>query len=280
MATIAAVHDLAGVGRCSLVAAISALSALGHCCIPLPTAVLSQQTAFPGYTYLDFTPHMPAFLEGWRGLGVRPEVIYTGFLGGGDQIALLERWISSMPEALVVVDPVMADQGSVYPCYDDGFVQGMRRFARCAHILTPNPTEYLLLTGRAPDAPLADSDGELLRDCRSLGGVRLGQVVITGLAGDAGYENTVIDLAADRVHRIPCQHTGVAYSGTGDLFASLVCGFVAQGTGIVAAAERAGAFLSRVAVHMGDDDADPRYGLRYEPFLRELFFSPDEEVPS
>ena len=41
---VAALHDVAGVGRCSLAVIAPALSAMGSQCCPLPTAVLSSDT--------------------------------------------------------------------------------------------------------------------------------------------------------------------------------------------------------------------------------------------
>ena len=45
---IAAIHDLSCFGRCSLTIALPVLSAMGCQCCPLPTALLSAHTGFPG----------------------------------------------------------------------------------------------------------------------------------------------------------------------------------------------------------------------------------------
>mgnify|MGYP000224716548 CR=1 FL=1 len=44
---VAAVHDLSGMGRCSLGIVLPVLSAMGCWCSPLPTAYLSASTIFP-----------------------------------------------------------------------------------------------------------------------------------------------------------------------------------------------------------------------------------------
>ena len=41
---VAAIHDLSGLGRCSLTVALPVLSVMGCQCAPMPTAVLSSQT--------------------------------------------------------------------------------------------------------------------------------------------------------------------------------------------------------------------------------------------
>ena len=52
---VAVINDLSGLGRCSLTAAISVLSAMGIQACPLPTAILSSQTEYPSYYCYDFT---------------------------------------------------------------------------------------------------------------------------------------------------------------------------------------------------------------------------------
>ena len=58
---VAAIHDLSGLGKCSLTAAVPVLSAMGVQACPLPTAVLSNQTGFPSYACVDLSRHLDAF---------------------------------------------------------------------------------------------------------------------------------------------------------------------------------------------------------------------------
>ena len=58
---VAAINDLSGVGRCSLTVAIPILSALKVQCCPFPTAILSSQTDYPEFTFLDFTNEMDKY---------------------------------------------------------------------------------------------------------------------------------------------------------------------------------------------------------------------------
>ena len=50
---VAAINDLSGIGKCSLTVAIPILSSLKVQCCPFPTAILSSQTGFSEYTFLD-----------------------------------------------------------------------------------------------------------------------------------------------------------------------------------------------------------------------------------
>ena len=58
MKRAALINDLSGVGRCSLSVALPIVSACGHECAVLPTALLSNHTGFENYTFFDFTEHM------------------------------------------------------------------------------------------------------------------------------------------------------------------------------------------------------------------------------
>ena len=86
---VAAVHDLAGIGRCSLTAAIPILSVLGLQACPLPTAILSCQTDYPKFHFFDFTDEMKPYIKTWDSMGLEFDGIYSGFLGSEDQINIV-----------------------------------------------------------------------------------------------------------------------------------------------------------------------------------------------
>lgn len=272
MADIGVVQDLSGVGRCSLTAAISVLSAMGHHCCPLPTAVLSNQTGFARYTYLDFTPYMPEYLRRWEELNLSLDLMFFGFLGGKQQPRLLGEYLDRHPEVPAVVDPVLGDHGELYPCFDRDFVQEMRALVARARIVTPNLTELLLLAGEDPASTEIPTDARVLELVRALDAPQLTHAVITGAVEGDWVCTFTADLAENRVYRAVTPHTGVSYSGTGDIFASIVCGRVAGvagGVSVQEAAREAAQFVSRAAGSM-DPDGDPRYGLHYEEFLHTL----------
>lgn len=113
---VLAVHDVSCVGRCSLTAALPVISAAGSECAVLPTAVLSTQTGgMEGYTYRDLTDDLDAVMDHWEKLGIGFDCIYSGFLGSIRQIDIMMRLIDRFgKDALIVVDPVMADFGHLY----------------------------------------------------------------------------------------------------------------------------------------------------------------------
>ena len=147
MKKIAVIQDLSGLGKCSLTAAIPVISVMGVQAVPLPTAVLSNQTGYPSYYACDYTDHMEKVMDEWEKLGFAPDGIYTGFLADekqADKILDFFRRFRS-PETMVLVDPVMGDNGSAYGIYTEGLREKMLQLVSCAQVITPNLTEALLL---------------------------------------------------------------------------------------------------------------------------------------
>ncbi len=271
MARIVTVHDLSGIGRCSLNAAISILSAMGHHCLPLPTAILSNQTGFGDYSYLDLTGEVPAYLEHWKRRSLRPDAIYTGFLGSSAQPSMItEQLIGQYPDAFVLVDPVMGDQGELYSCFDRNYVREMKRLAAHAHLITPNPTELFLLADLPPDTDWSRlSDQDFLKIASNIASNTLRQIIVTGCRSGNLAQILNIDLGHHAVYRLNYPDTGIGYSGTGDIFASVLCGAVTRGTPLTDAVKLAAEFISLALGNLGAEN-DPREGIPFEQHLWRL----------
>jgi pyridoxine kinase len=266
---IAAVHDLSGFGRCSLTAAIPILSAMGlHCC-PMPTAVLSSQTGFSDFSYLDFTPYLPDFIGGWRRLGLSFDAVYSGFLGSVGQIDIVSDFIKEFrtQDTLIAVDPVMGDNGRQYPGFSDEMCSRMTDLVRCADMVFPNLTEALMLTGRAPSAAAECSAQTLAREISSLGPSK---VIITGGVEKDKVTNYVYDSATGSFSGISGPYSGTSYSGTGDIFASVVTGSLTLGRGLEDSVRTAAAFIAKAVALADSLGSDPREGVIFEPYLKEL----------
>lgn len=114
---ILTIQDISCVGQCSMTVAIPILSACGHECCILPTAVLSTHTGGfgkPAVVHLDDS--LDAMWNHWRNQGITFDAIYTGYLGSTGAVqAAMEIADSLMaPGGLLIVDPAMADHGKRY----------------------------------------------------------------------------------------------------------------------------------------------------------------------
>ena len=147
MKKIAVIQDLSGLGKCSLTAAIPVISVMGVQAVPLPTAVLSNQTGYPSYYCDNYTEHMEQIMDEWEKRGFSPDGIYTGFLADEEQadkiLDFLRRFRKE--KTVVLVDPVMGDNGGAYGIYTEGLRERMVQLVRSAQVITPNLTEALLL---------------------------------------------------------------------------------------------------------------------------------------
>ena len=125
---IAAVHDLSGAGRVSLTVVIPILSSMGFQVCPLPTAVLSSHTQYPHFSFLDLTDEMPRIISEWKQLGVQFDAIYTGYLGSPRQIQIVSGFIDDFrqSDSLVMIDPVLGDNGKLYTNFDEQMILEMR----------------------------------------------------------------------------------------------------------------------------------------------------------
>ena len=135
-----AIHDLSCVGRCSLTVALPILSAAGIETSVIPTAVLSTHTGgFQDFTYRDLTGDIPEIVRHFSQLNLGFDALYTGYLGSYAQLeqmsALFDRFAG--PETLVLVDPVMADDGKLYQNFTPEFAAGMAKLCAKADVIVP-----------------------------------------------------------------------------------------------------------------------------------------------
>ena len=265
---VAAVHDVSGYGKCALTVAIPVLSAAGVEVCPLPTAILSSNTLFPGFTFLDYTPHIPGHLDHWRQLRLRFDCVYSGFLGSVEQIGYVRDMIREFSDGIGVVDPVMGDNGVLIPVYDQQMCQSMKELVAAADYVTPNITEACLLTGRDYTGPelTTGQAQELCREVAALGcpnvvltGVqREGRLYNCGLEVERGYFELGIDLLPFTQH------------GTGDLFTSTLTAALVRGYSLRQAVDSAARF---VYLCMDQGQEIPQVfdrGVAFEPHLYHL----------
>lgn len=227
------INDLSGFGKCSLTAAISVLSVMGIQACPMPTAVLTSQTGFESFYCNDCTDKLDYYTSEWKKLGFQPDGIYTGFLSSEKQVDKILSFIDSFEtdNTLVLVDPVLGDGGRTYSLYTETLGKKMKKLVSVADVITPNLTEccilcdtdYSELIKNADSPDFLDTVAELAKKLLQLYKVKT--VIVTGIEHKISDEVTKINnliAADDEVFCVSCEKTGGSYSGTGDLFASVV----------------------------------------------------------
>ena len=267
---VAAIHDMSGFGRCSLTVAIPVLSAMGVQCCPLPTAFLSTHTGgFTGFTFLDMTEEMPKVAAHWQELDLRFHAIYSGFLASERQIGIVSDFIRTFrrSDTLVVIDPVMGDDGKAYQTYTSALCSGMTHLAELADVITPNLTEAAFLLGRSYDQ-LPQEEAGLQELVRELGLHGRRSVVLTGVSLSPGKTGAMcFDAKTSRTETVQVDMIAHPLLGTGDFFASVLTGALVRGDTLFSAAAQAADFVRACAVHTAAQDLPLREGVDFEPML-------------
>ncbi len=280
---IAAVHDLSGFGRCALTVILPALSAMGHQVIPLPTALLSTHTGgFEDPYFLDLTDTMNPIIDHWDKLGLEFDAIYSGFLGNAVQSEVVKNLIAKFENEhnIVMVDPVMGDDGVLYSTYTNELVDAIRDLCRSADIITPNITEAFFLLERPyidtltmPREEAKALVGDILRSLGTLGAKK---IALTGvhLASNGDGDNVVtagIDLEKSDLPFFCMQpRINKNYPGTGDLFASVLLGKLLSGEDFESACRFASAYIHDVIEYSSRFDTPERDGVALEACLSSL----------
>lgn len=267
---VAAVHDLCGYGKCSLGVAIPVLSAAGCDVCPVPTGLFSSHTAFPGWYMHDTTDMLSDYLDAWKGIGVEIDAVYSGFLGAPEQVDTIRSIYETYPNALRVVDPVMADHGKVYPTYTPELCQAMADLAADADILTPNLTEAAIILGE----PIGDewagsdiSDEEAARLVHALAARGAKTVVLKGVQrGDGVIRNFVGGENCD-IFEVSNEYLPYMLHGTGDLYCSALLAAIMAGRSLADAVSFAGDLTHDAMIVSAKQPDFENRGVSFEPLL-------------
>jgi pyridoxine kinase len=244
----AAIHDLSGFGRTSLSVVIPILSSMGVQPCSLPTAVLSTHTGgFQNYRFIDLTEQMQAMVSHWKELGIHFDAVYSGFLGSFRQIDIVQEFIRdfSQEDQLVLIDPVLGDNGKLYSTMDASMISKMRGLVEHADVITPNFTEAAFLLDEPVDPSI--SLDKLKIWTKRLAEKGPNKVIITSIPVPEGKNvSSVLAYNArdDRLWKVDCSYIPAHYPGTGDIFASVVVGSLLQGDSLPIALDRAVQFVS------------------------------------
>ena len=281
MKKVAVLNDLSGFGKCSLTAAIPVLSALGVQCCPLPSAVLTNQTGYEHFRSTDLTGMIPDYTKTWQENGASFDGIYSGYMTGRRQIEHFSDFLDIFykTDTFLLVDPVMGDDGHTYGMYSKDLLDGMKELSKRADVITPNLTEACLLCDYDIDDIFSDTRKETLlpkaaeiaQRLRVLSG-KDQDVIVTGIKCKNDKSpfiyNLIVTNSGTFTNR--SHFFDRSFSGTGDLFASVVCGCHINGMTTQDAVELASSFIYHSIADTMNDDVPPNDGVNFEKFLIEL----------
>lgn len=267
---IAVIHDLSGVGKCSITVALPIISASGVECACMPTALLSTHTGgFNNFTFKDLSDEMLPIARHWKEEGIEFDGIYSGYLASAKQEEMLEQIIGILAskKTKIIVDPVMADNGRYYSNLGNDMCLAFRRLCARADIITPNITEATLLTGLPyKEGPHEQEYIDHLID--GLSKLCTGIIAITGVRPDKEQVG-VYAINTHTGEKFLCvrpAREGI-FCGTGDIFASAFASLTLRGASLKDAVEAAISLVGESIERTVERGTPRRNGVDFEGAL-------------
>ena len=276
MKRVLTIQDISCLGKCSITIALPVISALGSEAVILPTAVLSTHTMFKNFTVKDLSDQIEPITQHWLSEDVKFDAIYTGYLGTPEQIDQMKELFTKFrgENTLVFVDPVMADNGKLYPAFDMAYAKKNAELCGAADIIVPNITEAAFMTDMEYREE-KDHDEEYIK--KMLGrlaelGARIN--VLTGVSLEPGKTGVMgFDTETGDYYLYQNDKINATFHGTGDLFSSTCVGEMMRGKSWQDAMRIAAEYTARtIEVTMQNPDK-PWYGVDFEATLPELILA-------
>jgi pyridoxine kinase len=269
---VAAIHDLSGFGRSALSVVIPILSTMKLQVCSLPTAVLSSETSgFEEYSFIDLTEYMVSHIEHWKKIYLEFDCIYSGFLGSPKQVEIIKNFIKDFKKekTIVVVDPVMGDNGDLYSSVRSNMIEEMRKLIESANIITPNYTEACFLLGEKYDK--TNDEKEIKAKLVKLSNLGPEIVVITSVPVSEKVTSVVAyNKITKKFWKVECDYIPVNFPGTGDSFTSVLTGSILNGESLPVALDKAVQFINNAIKESIGFDYDYREGVLLEKILSNL----------
>ena len=273
MKRVLSVQDISCVGKCSLTVALPIISAMGVETAVVPTAVLSTHTAFKNFTFHDLTNQIEPIAQHWKQEKIGFDAIYTGYLGSFEQIRLVTDFIRDFrtPENVVFVDPAMADNGKLYPGFDQEFADCMATLCGHADVIVPNLSEAAFMLHK-PYLAAGEYNEQDIRDLlKDLTGLGAKIAVLTGVSLEKGKLGVMgYDSVRDEYFSYYTKHLPVSFHGTGDVFASTCVGAIALEKPLLEALSIAADYTVDCIQKTVDDPKPNWYGVNFEQALAGL----------
>jgi pyridoxine kinase len=238
-------------------------------CCSIPTAVFSNHTGFESFFKHDFTDCFNEYTNEWDKLGLHFDAIYSGYLGSKEQVKLVLDFIDRFKtsDTLIIVDPVMGDNGKLYKSFSKETANGLKDLARMADIITPNLTEACFLTDT--DYVASPSEKNLCQIANHLDPKNKKRTVITGITSE---ENIITNFISNmgEISEYKSILTAPSRSGTGDLFASIIAAAAVKGIAFTDSVSIAADFVKLSTEYSHKIGAAETDGAVFEPFLYRL----------
>lgn len=263
------INDLPGYGKVALSAMLPILSKMGYSLYNLPTALVSNTLDYGKFEILDTTSYMENTITVWNELGFQFDCISTGFILSSKQVDIITNYIKSQnnPNLLVVVDPIMGDDGKLYNGITNETVVHMKELSSYADILIPNYTEAAFIADLFTDkSSLTKSEINALIDKLVSQGSK--SVVITSIIEKDSNNHFVCgyDGKSKSYFYLSYDYIPVRFPGTGDIFSAVMIGELLKETSLELSVKKAMDIVARL-IEKNIDSQDKFKGIFIEKDL-------------
>ena len=271
MKKILTIQDISCLGKCSLTVALPIISAMGVETVILPTAVLSTHTMFKNFTVKDLMDQLVPITDHWKAEGVKFDAIYTGYLGSAEEIEIVKKIFDEFKtdDTLIFIDPVMADNGKLYPAFDEKYAKENAKLCGKADIIVPNITEACFMTDTEYKEVYDEAYVKgLLQKLAALGAKK---VVLTGVSLSDGKTGVYgLDSETGETFIYQNDRVDASFHGTGDIFASVSVGALTRGLSQEEAFKLAADYTADTIKATVENPEKPWYGVDFEATIPEL----------
>lgn len=174
----------------------------------VPTALISNMFYMGQTAKLDTSSYMEETLKKWSKSDIVFDAIFIGYVTDYKQKNIITDFLENLSyKPLVVHDPIMADNGSLYKGLDPKIIDIHRDIGELSDILIPNFTEASLL---------ADKKNSKVNELIEILSKGEKKVIITSVK----TEDTpmILSYNGKEIEEIPYEHIDESFAGTGDIF--------------------------------------------------------------
>ncbi|MDZ4975767.1 pyridoxine kinase, partial [Clostridium perfringens] len=153
--------------------------------------------------------------------------------------------------------------------YTENMCNKMKELISIADIATPNLTEACILTGNQYNK-YNMSDESILNIAKDISKLGPSKVIITGIIKENSIYNFAYNKSNNEFFIVKSEFNNESYSGTGDIFTSVVIGLLLNNHDFKFSIEKATEFIYNAIQYTTKFKTNPKEGVIFELFLKEL----------